>query len=84
MPQEQSYVSLSSDPREELRIILEKLANAELISETEDYKLSICPFCHQKSLEYRKNTKEFCCLNKRRCNLNSIITILKEKILLCS
>jgi hypothetical protein len=73
--------SIVSDSREELRTILEKLDNATIVSETGEYKVSICPICHQKSLYYHKTNKEYSCFNKPpKCTLNSWITILKEKI----
>jgi hypothetical protein len=67
------------EAQEQLRLILAKLEKATLVKETADYKLSICPFCHQQSLFFSKSRGTYSCLNGRNCGVNSTITLLTEQ-----
>lgn len=68
------------EAREQLAVILATLEKATLVKETTDYKLSVCPYCHEGSLYYDKHKKEFYCLNRYVCALNSTLRLLTEQI----
>ena len=66
------------EAQQQLHLILAKLEKAELVKETADYKLLMCPFCHQRSLFFSKSRGKYDCLN-RNCGLNSTIRLLTEQ-----
>jgi len=67
------------EARQSLRSLLARLETAEVVKETSDYKLSVCPVCHKPTLFYYKRTGEYSCLDKRVCGLNSTIRLLTQK-----
>jgi hypothetical protein len=70
------------EAQQQLRRILAELEKAKLIKETPNYKLFVCPFCHQQSLFFYKPTGKYECLNglDGKCPLNSTIRALTQKI----
>ena len=67
------------EAQQSLNRILSRLEQSEIVKETEDYKLLVCPICHKPSLFYSKHNGNYECLIKVSCGLNSTIRFLTEK-----